>query len=94
MKKKVREIMSGGSRCRTSLFNLYYVRSAGYKIGFISRHTSGNPSQRNFGKRIIREYWRRKFKTGDYIFVIKPPLVVSDAGKLIGELEKISGMIR
>ncbi len=94
MKRTVREILNKGQICNSSLFRLHFSLSAHYKLGFIARHSTGNPAKRNYFKRIIREYWRKSFQKGNYIFIMKPALMSSGTDRLRDELNKTAGKIK
>ena len=91
MKKRIRKVLDEGSLYNTSLFRLYFIPSTDYKIGFIAKHTIGKPTKRNFIKRVIREYWRKKFQKGNYVFVLKPTIINIDG--LTEALKKVAEKI-
>ncbi len=71
MKKSLKQLLSEGKKYKTGIFVLYHTPWKLYKTGFIARRGAGSAAGRNYSKRIIREYWKLRFKSGNYVFVIK-----------------------
>jgi len=89
MKKNVQVLVKTGYRYNSSFFRLYLKPSAGYKIGFIAGRKTGKAAERNYVKRSIRELWRKKFKTGDFLFILKPGIGKIGADEILTELEDV-----
>ncbi|MBN1446229.1 MAG: ribonuclease P protein component [Candidatus Omnitrophica bacterium] len=87
MKKKAFLLLKTGKRYSFPSFRVYFKPSADYKTGFIAGRKIGSASKRSRLKRIIREFWRKNFKAGDYLFILKEGIEPSGREKILGELE-------
>jgi len=94
MRKSISEIIKAGKSIKGKLFNVYYRESAYYKIGFIASSRIGKPVKRNYVKRVIRELWRKNFKKGDFIFVLKPSSLNSKREEIEKEIERMVKLIK
>jgi len=94
MRKSISEIIKAGKRIKGNLFNIYYRERGNYKIGFIASSKIGKPVRRNYVKRVIRELWRKNFKKGDFIFVLKPPSLNSKREEIEKEIERMVKLIK
>lgn len=68
--------------------------SEDYRIGFLAGRKSGNASQRNYTKRVIRDFWRRKFSKGDFLFVLYKVITRDERNFLVEELNNIAEKIK
>ncbi|MCM8757107.1 MAG: ribonuclease P protein component [Candidatus Omnitrophica bacterium] len=50
---------------------LYNPREAKLKIGFVTAKSTGPAVKRNKVKRIIRNFWRVRFNSGEVLFILK-----------------------
>jgi len=89
----IKEVLSGGEKYNSVLFRLHFKASDDYRTGFMARHNAAIPVRRNRTKRVIRETWKRYFKKGNYIFILKPAAMNASAEKIKKELERIAGLI-
>ncbi len=94
MKKKVHSLLKTGKKNSSSFFSLHLNPSVNYKIGFVVNRKIGKSSERNRVKRIIREFWRKSFKMGEFLFVLKPGIEKADSSEIIKELEKITDKVK
>ncbi len=94
MKKKVQMLVKTGKRYNSSFFRVHLKSSDSYKTGFIANRKTGKASARTRIKRIIREFWKENFSTGNYLFVLKPGIEKADREKIIRELENTTGRIK
>ena len=94
MRKSISEIIKEGKRVKGDLFNIYYRESVNYKIGFIASSKIGKSVKRNYVKRIIRELWKKNFKKGDFIFVLKPPSLNCKREEIEKEIERMVKLVK
>ncbi len=94
MKKKVHILIKTGRRYNSSFFRLHAKSSDKYKTGFVANRKTGNASARTRIKRIIREFWRRNFTTGDFLFILKPEIAKAEKSSITKELETTSDRIK
>ncbi|MCM8777729.1 MAG: ribonuclease P protein component [Candidatus Omnitrophica bacterium] len=94
IRKKILLLKKKGRQYKTSLFKIYFLPSDKYKIGFLARSKIGKASQRNYTKRIIREFWRKEFKKGNFLFVLYQAITYSERNLLIEELKDIKERIK
>lgn len=94
MKKKVQMLIKTGKRYNSSFFRVHLKSSDNYKTGFIASRKTGKASERTRIKRIIREFWRKNFKTGDFLFILKPGIEKTDGDKILKELENTADKIK
>jgi len=94
MKKKLHLLLKTGKRYNSSFFRVYIKTSDNYKIGFIANKKVGKASTRVRIKRIIREFWKKNFNTGDFLFILKPCLKKINREEIIKELEKTVDKIK
>jgi ribonuclease P protein component len=87
--KKKEKVLHKGRILNNRLFKIYYLQDESYKVGFIAKRSTVNPVKRNYIKRRIREFWRSRIQKGNYIFIIKSPIVDTNNTQLIEELEKM-----
>jgi len=67
--------------------------SDGYAVRFVAGRRVGTAVRRNALKRRIRQAWRKRFVTGDFTFVLKPPVGRMLEGDLFALLDEIAGAI-
>lgn len=94
MKKKVQILLKKGKRYNTLIFRLHHKSSASYKIGFIANRKAGKASGRSHIKRIIREFCKANFETGDFFFVLKPGIEKTGRERIIRDLENTAARIK
>ena len=94
MKKRIRDIIKKGPIVNTELFRLSYKNSRNYKIGFIASSKIGKSVKRNYVKRIIRECWKRKFEKGNFIFILKSPIINLNKKAILDRLEQITKKVK
>jgi len=94
MRKSIFEIIKTGKRIKGNLFNVYYRERVNYKIGFIASSKIGKPVRRNYVKRVIRELWRKNFKEGDFIFVLKQSSLNIKREEIEKEIERMVKLIK
>ena len=63
-------------------------------MGFIAGHKIAAASKRSRFKRTIREFWRKNFNTGDYLFILKQGIDSADRENLLSELGKAAERIK
>jgi len=94
IRKRILLLKKNGRQYKSSLFKVYVLPSDDYKIGFLAGNKIGNASQRNYTKRLIREFWRKKFKKGNFLFIPFQTVNRSERSRLIEELEGIAERIK
>jgi len=94
MKKKVHLLLKAGKRYSFPSFKVYFNPSDNYKTGFIAGRKIAAASKRSRIKRIVREFWRKNFNTGDYLFILKQGIDSADRDKILGDLEKAAERIK
>lgn len=94
MRKSIYNIIKSGRKLKSNLFNLYFKERDDYKIGFIASSKIGKPVKRNYAKRVIREYWKKNFKKGDFIFVLKPGIIDRTKEEILKEIERMVEFIK
>ncbi|HDD64714.1 MAG TPA: ribonuclease P protein component [Firmicutes bacterium] len=88
MKARIRELMEKGKCLNFPYFTLYFRESPYFKIGFIASKKVIKPVKRNYIKRIIREFVRKNFKKGDFLFVFKREIKEAGREKISDTLNK------
>jgi ribonuclease P protein component len=94
MKKKVHQLLKIGKKYNSSFFRIYLKPSDIYKIGFLANRKIGKSSERNRIKRITREFWRKNFKKGEFVFVLKPGIEKTGISEIIKELAKTADKVK
>lgn len=94
MKKNVQMLIKTGKRYNSTFFHIHLKPSDIYKTGFIANRKTGKASERTRIKRIIREFWRKNFKTGDFLFILKPCIEKTGREKILKELENTVNKIK
>jgi len=90
MRKRIYKIIKEGKKVHGVFFDLYFKGSDDYKIGFIFSGKIGKSTKRNYVKRVIREYWRKNLKGGDFLFVLRHEVVNNKSKEEIKkELQKM-----
>jgi len=86
IRKRILLLKNKGRQYKTSLFKILFLPSDDYKIGFIAGSRIGKASDRNYTKRVIREFWRQEFKKGNFLFILYKAITRSERNQLIEEL--------
>gem|GEM_PF-6294476 len=64
-----------------------------YAVRCVAGRRLGTAVRRNALKRRVREAWRRKFVSGDFTFVLKPPLARMSHAEVFALLDDIASAI-
>ncbi|MCM8820436.1 MAG: ribonuclease P protein component [Candidatus Omnitrophica bacterium] len=94
IRKRILLLKNEGRQYKTDLFKIYFLPSDEYKIGFLAGSKIGKASQRNYTKRVIREFWRREFKKGNFLFVLYQAITRNERIRLIEELKNIKEKVK
>ncbi|NLG12076.1 MAG: ribonuclease P protein component [Elusimicrobia bacterium] len=79
---------------KSSFFKLYMLPLQRYKIGFIASSKAGHVFRRNYTKRIIKNFWHKEFKEGDFLFVLYKSISPRDRSVLLEELKIVSEKVK
>lgn len=82
-----------GARLEAPGVVLYAARSPGYRVGFRAGRRLGKAVARSALKRAVREFWRARFRSGDFMFVLRPPLAGIRPEELAARLTRLSEKI-
>ncbi|MCX8082161.1 MAG: ribonuclease P protein component [bacterium] len=94
IKRKILLLKEKSKHYKTSWFKICILPLEHYKIGFLTSSKIGKASQRNYTKRIIREFWRKQFKKGDYLFILYKVINRKEIGAFLTELERVAKKIK
>ena len=94
MKSRIRNLMKEGKRFSLPYFTLYFRSSPSFKMGFIVSKKIARPTKRNYVKRLIRHFWREKFKEGDFLFVFKKEITEAGKDRILESLNKVAEEIK
>ncbi len=86
IRKRILRLKEKGKQYKASLFKIYVLPSDDYKIGFLAGSRIGKAADRNYTKRVIREFWRKEFEKGNFLFILYKAITRSERNHLIEEL--------
>jgi ribonuclease P protein component len=94
MKKRIKSLIKEGANIKTEFFFLHYREPDFYKTGFLVSRKLGNTVRRNYIKRIVREFWRKNFERGDFLFAMKKGVSNKTRVEIIRVLKKAAEEIK
>lgn len=90
MRTRLVRLLKSGTRISSGSVVCHAAEGAGLKIGFLAARRLGPAVRRNRVKRIVRDFWRSQFPSGNYLFVVKAPAMTAHAREIREDLSGIA----
>lgn len=94
IRKRILLLKDKGRQYKTPLFKIFFLPLDNYRIGFLAGSKIGKATDRNYTKRVIRNFWQKEFKKGDFLFVLYKVIGRNERNYLLEELNKIAEQIK